>query len=226
MVKNVSEVMLSCLPSFWKICRSFLDGKFKKVSVHTPAKYAHIFTIDAQNLSTSSRRSPTQVRTMALDVIKQYIALFSEFFMLSDAAVVTNSPGPDGSPTPPLLPRDSNALTTMHHLMKILGEIQETVNEVNGMDISSEATSSLKGFMESARWKFEDILVHNWLRGDLPTVCLPSGSYLLPLRCKRVLSPRELARVNLGSLYYCVSLTDPHFPEANDYRRFQDRGRR
>ncbi|KAI0776491.1 exocyst complex component Sec5-domain-containing protein [Irpex lacteus] len=146
MVKNVSEVMLSCLPSFWKICRSFLDGKFKK------------------NLSTSSRRSPTQVRTMALDVIKQYIALFSEFFMLSDAAVVTNSPGPDGSPTPPLLPRDSNALTTMHHLMKILGEIQETVNEVNGMDISSEATSSLKGFMESARWKFEDILVHNWLR--------------------------------------------------------------
>ena len=29
MVKNVSEVMLSSLPNFWKISRAFLDGKFK-----------------------------------------------------------------------------------------------------------------------------------------------------------------------------------------------------
>ncbi|KAI0694957.1 exocyst complex component Sec5-domain-containing protein [Cytidiella melzeri] len=146
MVKNVSEVMLLSLPSFWKICRAFLDGRFKK------------------NVSAVSRRSPTQVRTMALDIIKEYISLFSEFFMLSDVAVVTASPSLSGSPTPPLLPRDSNSLTTAHHLMKILGEIQETVNEVNGMEISSEAGASLKGFLESARWKFEDILVHGWLR--------------------------------------------------------------
>ena len=110
---------------------------------------------------------------MALDIVKQYIALFSEFFMLSDVAVVTISPTPDGSPTPPLIPRDSNALSTMHHLMKILGEIQETVNEVNGMEISSEASSSLKGFLESTRWKFEDILVHNWLRGNFFLKIIP-----------------------------------------------------
>lgn len=116
-----------------------------------------------QNVTTSTRRSPSQCRIMALEVVKEYISLLSEFFMFSDAAV--QSPSPDSNATPPLLPRDSNSLATMHHLMKILGEIQETVNEVNGMEISSEATSSLKSLLESARWKFEDILIHAWIRG-------------------------------------------------------------
>lgn len=84
--------------------------------------------------------------------------------MLSDAAIVS-SPSLGSSPTPPMLPIDSNTLTTLHHLTKILGEIQDCVNEVNGMEISSEATSSLKGLLESARWKLDDILVHAWLRG-------------------------------------------------------------
>ena len=101
---------------------------------------------------------------MALDVVKQYISLLSEFFMFSDAAIIT-SPSLGSSPTPPMFPRDSNSLTTLHHLTKILGEIQDSVNEVNGMEISSEAGSSLKGVLESARWKFDDVLVHDWLRG-------------------------------------------------------------
>lgn len=100
---------------------------------------------------------------MALDVVKQYISLLSEFFMFSEAAVMSPSLG--SSPTPPLIPRDSNSLTTLHHLMKILGEIQESVNEVNAMEISSDASSNLKGMLESARWKFDDIVVHAWLRG-------------------------------------------------------------
>jgi len=31
-IKAISEVMMGTLPNFWKIARSFLDGKFKKVS--------------------------------------------------------------------------------------------------------------------------------------------------------------------------------------------------
>lgn len=31
MVKNVSEVMLTSLPNFWRIARGFLEGKLKKV---------------------------------------------------------------------------------------------------------------------------------------------------------------------------------------------------
>lgn len=31
MVKNISEVMMSSLPSFWRISKDFMEGKFKKV---------------------------------------------------------------------------------------------------------------------------------------------------------------------------------------------------
>ena len=30
-VKNVSEAMMSSLPSFWRISKDFMEGKFKKV---------------------------------------------------------------------------------------------------------------------------------------------------------------------------------------------------
>ncbi|EKM56994.1 uncharacterized protein PHACADRAFT_208160 [Phanerochaete carnosa HHB-10118-sp] len=143
MVKSTSEVMLSTLPNFWKISTAFLDGKYRK------------------NVTSHSRRSPSQCRTMALDIIRQYITLLSEFFTFSE---VVMSPGLSSSPAPPMLPRNSNTLTTMYHLTKILGEIQDSANEVSSMEISSESTSSLKSLLESARWKFDELLVQAWVR--------------------------------------------------------------
>ncbi|EPS97441.1 hypothetical protein FOMPIDRAFT_98227 [Fomitopsis schrenkii] len=147
MVKNVSEVMLTSLPNFWRIARGFLEGKLKK----------------SPNTVGGARRSPSQCRAMALDIVKLYISFLSEFFMFSDSRVVS-PPNAATEPTPPLLPRDSNSLTTAYQLMKILGEIQDSVNDVNAMEISNEAGSSLKGLLESARWKFEDIVTHGWHR--------------------------------------------------------------
>ena len=89
------------------------------------------------------------------------MSLLSEFFLFSDMAVMS----PGRNTTPPLFPKSSNSLTTAHHLMKILGEIQDSVNDVAGMEISSEASSILKNLLESARWKFADLLVNAWLRG-------------------------------------------------------------
>ena len=102
---------------------------------------------------------------MALDIVKLYIALLSEFFTFSDMAVMS----PGRNTAPPLFPESSNSLTTAHHLMKILGEIQDSVNDVTGIEISGEATSSLKALLESARWKFADLLVNAWLRGAIFT---------------------------------------------------------
>ncbi|KAH9897042.1 exocyst complex component Sec5-domain-containing protein [Cubamyces lactineus] len=142
MVKNISEAMLTPLPNFWRISKAFMEGRYKK------------------NASSSSRRSPTQCRTMALDIIKLYMSLLSEFFLFSDMAVMS----PGRNTTPPLFPKSSNSLTTAHYLMKILGEIQDSVNDVAGMEISGEASSILKNLLESARWKFADLLVNAWLR--------------------------------------------------------------
>ena len=58
---------------------------------------------------------------MALDVIKLYVSILSEFFMFSDMAVMS----PGRTTAPPAFPTCSNSLTTAHHLMKILGEIQD-----------------------------------------------------------------------------------------------------
>src|SRR4051794_483930 len=101
---------------------------------------------------------------MALDIIKLYISLLSEFFTLSDMAVMLSSR--NTSALPPLLPLHSNVFTTGYYLAKILGEVQDGVNEVNGMDISSEAKNELKGLLESTRWRFEDVLIAAWLRGE------------------------------------------------------------
>ncbi|KAF6747156.1 exocyst complex component Sec5-domain-containing protein [Ephemerocybe angulata] len=103
---EVSEIMLASLPSFWKISRSFIEGRFKKSS------------------SSQSRRMPHR----------------------------------------PICPRLPILFQRRIILLKILAELQDTVNEINGMDISNEVSSLLKSLLESARWRFEDILISNWLR--------------------------------------------------------------
>lgn len=100
---------------------------------------------------------------MAIDIVKLYITLVSEFFKLSDVSLMASNSR--DNVTPSLLPTHSNSFTTVQFLMKILGEIQDGVNEVNGMEISGEVTSGLKSLLESVRWRFEDVLTHAWLRG-------------------------------------------------------------
>ena len=83
---------------------------------------------------------------MALDIIKP-----------SDMAVMM----PPGGSMPPKLPMNSNSLCTVYYLMKILGEVQETVNT---MEIFNEGALGLKSLLESAKWRFEDLLITAWLR--------------------------------------------------------------
>ncbi|KAI0030356.1 exocyst complex component Sec5-domain-containing protein [Vararia minispora EC-137] len=144
MVKAISECMMSTLPSFWRISRGYMDGKYRRSG------------------ASNSRRSPSQVRTMALEIVKLYISLLSEYFVFSDMAV--RSPSLSADSMPSNLPENSNSLATGHYLIKILAEIQETVNEVNALDISAETSASLKNLLESAQWRFDDILMHTWIR--------------------------------------------------------------
>lgn len=104
---------------------------------------------------------------MAFDIIKLYISILSEFFLLSDKAVASSAAG--SAKPPPFFPLNSNVLTTAHFLMKVLGEIQESVNEINLMEINTgrgnDVSAILKELIESVRWKFEDVLITAWLRG-------------------------------------------------------------
>jgi exocyst complex component 2 len=77
-----------------------------------------------------------------------------------------SSPGGSSSNQIPLLPANSNSLIAAQYLIKVLGEIQDCVYEVNVMEISNDAFVGLKDMMESLRWRFIDILTHTWLRGE------------------------------------------------------------
>lgn len=102
---------------------------------------------------------------MAFDIVKNYISLLSQFFNLSDMAVTsptTNLPGPDS----PFLPENSHSLSTAQYLMKILGEVQEGINEIKSLNMHNEIGQALKGFQESVNWRYVDILINAWQRGS------------------------------------------------------------
>ncbi|PPR03648.1 hypothetical protein CVT24_007762 [Panaeolus cyanescens] len=147
MVKNISDAMISSLPNFWKISKNFIDGKYKKN-----------FTA-----SSGTRRSPTQCRTMAFDIVKLYISLISQIFKLSDVAVMSSANN-QNSAAPTCIPNNSHSLCTAHYLQKILHEVQDCVNDVIAMDISTEIANGLKSLIESIRWRFVDVLTKAWLR--------------------------------------------------------------
>lgn len=128
---------------------------------------------------------------MALDIVNIYITLISEFFKLSDISLMTNQSTSSISTLPPLLPANTNSFLTAHSLVKILGEIQDSVNELNGMDISNDAASGLKSLMESTRWRFEDILTQAWLRGTTLNIYASAAYFIDGLSDARILHHLE-----------------------------------
>ena len=156
---------MSSLPSFWRISKDFMEGKFKKVRYSVCSfsfcSIPFFFFQQSPTSSSGGRRSASQCRTMALDIVKLYISLISEFFVLSDMAVMASSK----TKVPPLLPANSHSMSTAFYLSKMLNDIQETVNELNLMEISNEASTGLKSVLESTKWRFEDVLITAWLRG-------------------------------------------------------------
>jgi exocyst complex component 2 len=71
---------------------------------------------------------------MALDGVRLYISLISEFFLLSDITVM--QPAGANKNLPPIIPTNVHSISTAHCLMKLWGQIHENVNELNGMEIS------------------------------------------------------------------------------------------
>lgn len=86
-------------------------------------------------------------------------------------------PGSNNTP-PPHFPQNSHSLSTAHYLLKILADIQETISELDGMEISQD--NGLNNFLESIRWRFIDVLINSWLQGTpilLPSSTLPSFTF-------------------------------------------------
>ncbi|KAG8808296.1 hypothetical protein FRB91_006330 [Serendipita sp. 411] len=144
LVKSLSEVMGSTVPNFWKIAKGYMEGRYKKPGAQP------------------SGRSPSQCRTMVLDIVRSYIVLLSEFFSLSDMAASVAST--KNATLPKFLPTGTDSLTACHYLTRILGEMTDSVNEILGMEVSDETNAGLRSLLETATWKFEETLCAVWLR--------------------------------------------------------------
>ncbi|CAG8479390.1 21874_t:CDS:10 [Gigaspora rosea] len=73
-VKSLSDLLLRCLPDFWKLSKSFMDGKFQK----SPA----ILSANRRRRQAMDLRKVEQCQNMAKGVIDLYASLLSEFFIL------------------------------------------------------------------------------------------------------------------------------------------------
>ena len=99
---------------------------------------------------------------MALDIVKLYISFVAGFFSLNDVEI-TSPTGPEHHTS--FLPKASNSITMAHFLIKVLGEVQETISEVSALEISSEVSTNTKSFLESTRRGFQETLIQAWKRG-------------------------------------------------------------
>lgn len=101
---------------------------------------------------------------MALDIVKLYISFIAEFFMFSDVEI-TSPTNPENRT--PFLPKASNSITMAHFLIRLLGEVQDTISEVSSLEISSEVSTNTKSFLESVRRGFQGTLIQAWKRGQV-----------------------------------------------------------
>ncbi|KJA16670.1 hypothetical protein HYPSUDRAFT_71229 [Hypholoma sublateritium FD-334 SS-4] len=150
LVRSVSEVIASSLPTFWRISKVLIRGKIKR------------------NLGAGAKRSPTQCRTMALDIVNQYILLISRFFVLSELVVMAaeekNSTAVGAHTYPLRLPGNSHSLCTAYHMQRIFSEVQDCVSELTALDISAEVRNGLASLVDSVKWRFVDFLTNTWIR--------------------------------------------------------------
>lgn len=67
---------------------------------------------------------------------------------------------------PPFVPPVSNATTNAHYVLKVLNEVQDCANELGALELTGEATASLKELIASAKWRFEEVICSGWVRGE------------------------------------------------------------
>ncbi|POY70342.1 hypothetical protein BMF94_6622 [Rhodotorula taiwanensis] len=150
-VRNLNQVILAALPSFWKVAKGYMEGRYQKKGTSRNA---------------ASRRSPAQVRSMTHDIVTLYVSLLSQFFSQPSAEALARD-ADDPNATPPLpdwVPTVSNATTDSHWLIRVLAEVNDCGAELGALELSGEATQTLKELVIHVRSCFEAAVCSAWIR--------------------------------------------------------------
>lgn len=127
---------------------------------------------------------------MALEIIKAYTAILSQFFTLSDVAIAESSIKKEGEdpPIPPFVPEGTTVIASCHYGEKVVEEVNDCAGDLMAVDVSGEAAASLKGLLDSLRWRFEEVVAATWARG---MSCKPVKSWLQLMTDSRMLHNLE-----------------------------------
>lgn len=104
---------------------------------------------------------------MALEIVKLYTTTLSQFFTLSDVAIAESASRKEGEelPIPAFVPLGTTVLTACFFAERLADEVVECSAELMGVDVGSEAANSLRGMLESLRWRMEEVIGVTWSRG-------------------------------------------------------------
>lgn len=144
-VKAISDSIMASLPSFWRMCKAYADGKYQR------------------GRAFANERTPQDCRTMTSELVQAFAVAISDFLSLNVQPPATEET--DHLPLPPFAPPASHALTTAHYLLKLLVELTECANDLGGVGLLKQDVNTLKGLLAKARSRFVETLATTWVRG-------------------------------------------------------------
>lgn len=160
MCAQLSEYVVRSLPGFWKIAKACMDGKYLKR--------------DSSGSLRASHRPASSCRQMASDIIRTYLSTMSQFFTLSDIALVSRSKS--NGTIPGFVPAGTTVLAACHYSEKILDDVADCVLELTAIDVGKEASQGAKGMLDSLRWRLEEVISTTWAR-DAETLYLLDSNF-------------------------------------------------
>ncbi|EPQ29151.1 uncharacterized protein PFL1_03438 [Pseudozyma flocculosa PF-1] len=153
LVRSVSETIVGTLPGFWRVAKNHMEGKFTKGKSSSAAASSS----SGAGGGNGSDRIFAQSKAWATEALEAYISLLSHFFTLTDVSILARQPL---SPLPDWVPVGSCSATSAFYMRAILSELIEAVNDLAVLGITS--SSSLKGLLANARFRFTEVLCHQW----------------------------------------------------------------
>lgn len=149
LIKQLSDYIVRSLPGFWRVAKACMDGKYRKR--------------DSSGALRASHRPAQACRQMAADIIKSYIVILAQFFALSDVGVSSKKRLRDQT-VPSFVPAGTTVLAAGYYGEQIANAVAECTTELVAIDVGKDASSSVKSFMESLRWRMEEMITTTWIR--------------------------------------------------------------
>ncbi|KAL1921037.1 uncharacterized protein VTP21DRAFT_11672 [Calcarisporiella thermophila] len=169
LVKTLSDMLLRSLPDFWKLCKSFIEGKFQN-------KTSATLTSTRRRRQGMDLHKVEQCQQMAREVVDIYASLITKLFAESPENMQNANPthkanpsdtdqaDADSIPPPSFLPPNTASVSTCYFLTRIIVELASCVNDINSINMAGEAFSGLSKLMGETRKRFVDAMCYTWNR--------------------------------------------------------------